>query len=327
MRSLGFHSVFDHYQGMISDTGSLHDGIHFHYHPVAFNLRANAYARHYTASGPFLYEILARKIIDRLWFPAVYRPGFNTERPDSHHFLEQFIPVDYANQATDEDDSLQQDISGGRYGDWRRAPRTWRAYHPAHDDYQLPGHCRRWIFRCLNVGTRLRLLQQADVDQAFQAAQDGHPVALAFTHHDFRDMRPDIDTVQAMLTSAQARYPQIKFCYAEAKMAAQVLTGANTSEAPLQLTCHLDKNILTVTSNRDCFGPQPYLSLRTREGRYFHDSFDFQTPFRSWSYVFDEHSFPLEALSHIGVASCDADFNVSVNRYDMTHATWDSRTY
>lgn len=326
-RTLGFHNVSDHYLGMLSDMGCTGDGIHFHHHPVAFNQRANAYARHYSAAGPFLYEILARKIIDKLWFPAAFRPGFNTERPDSHLFLEQFIPVDYANQATDEDDSLQLDISGGRYGDWRRAVRSWTPYHPAHDDYQVAGHCRRWIFRCLNVGTRLRLLQQSDVDAAFAEAAEGQPVVLAFTHHDFRDMRPDIDRVREMLASAAQRFPQVPFRYAEAVDAARQVTGVPAQMPALQLDCRLEQNTLRVRASHDTFGPQPYLALRTREGRYYHDCFDFQTPFREWSYVFDEHSFPLEALSHIGVASCDAAFQVAVQRYDVGRGTWENKNW
>ena len=39
-----------------------------------------------------IFQILSRRIIDRSWFPAVNRPGFQVCRPDSHWFLEQFIP-------------------------------------------------------------------------------------------------------------------------------------------------------------------------------------------------------------------------------------------
>ncbi len=324
-RDLGFHNVWDNYTDLIAELGTPEDGVHFHYHPVSFNLRANSYARHYSASGPFLFEILARKIIDRLWFPVVFRPGFHTERPDSHLFLEQFIPLDYANQATAEDDSAQRDVTGGRFGDWRRASRTWQPYQPSHDDYQVPGQCRRWIFRCLNVGTRLRLLTQADVDQAFIEARAGQPVAMAFTHHDFRDMRPDIDHVQAMLADAAKRFPDVPYRHAEARAAARAVLGQDAGQ-PLHLDCRIEGNRLDVIADRPTFGPQPFLALRTREGRYFHDCFDIHQPFGHWSYVFDEHSFPLEALSHVGVASADGGFNVAVKRLDCQTGRWDERS-
>ena len=38
---------------------------------------------------------------------------------------------------------------------WNYAPRSWKPYHPSHDDYQKIGKSRRWIARCLNVGTRI----------------------------------------------------------------------------------------------------------------------------------------------------------------------------
>jgi len=82
------------------------------------------------ASGDGLYEILARRVIDWLWFPSCFRPGFHTERPDSHLFLEQFIPFDYANQACGDDGGAFSDTAGGRYGDWRRATRSWHPYQP-----------------------------------------------------------------------------------------------------------------------------------------------------------------------------------------------------
>ncbi len=102
----------------------------------------------------------SRKILDLKWFPSVFRPGFHSIRPDSHWFLEQFIPFDISNQRTRVKENSQKDLSSGRFGDWRRAPLTWECYHPDHDDYQKKGKCRRWTARCLNIGTRTRLLTE-----------------------------------------------------------------------------------------------------------------------------------------------------------------------
>ena len=73
--------------------------------------------------SPHLVGILARKLLERSWFPSVYRPGFHTIRPDSHWFLEQWFPFDYSNQSTDEDID-QPDLADGRFGDWRPPPPT-----------------------------------------------------------------------------------------------------------------------------------------------------------------------------------------------------------
>ena len=208
-RDIGHHNIYDHYQGVLRETGSAQDGVQFHYHPHNFRREANRCAAHWWASSDSLVQILCRRVIDRRWFPAAHRAGFHVIRPDSHWFLEQHIPFDLSSQAVAAvaDDSAQSGLDDGRWGDWRRAPVTWEPYHPAHDDYQERGACRRWIARCLNIGTRYRLLGEEHVRQAFAEAEADRPVVLAFTNHDFRDMRPDIDGVRELLDPGGTRVP------------------------------------------------------------------------------------------------------------------------
>ena len=95
-------------------------------------------------------------------------------------------------------------------------PRHLGALPPAHDDYQERGSCRRWIARCLNIGTRYRLLSEEHVRQAYAEAASDRPVVLAFTNHDFRDMRPDIDEVRELLIRVGREFPDVPFLYSEA---------------------------------------------------------------------------------------------------------------
>jgi hypothetical protein len=316
-RELGYHKVFDHYKLILeASEGNSRDGLHFHYHPMPFTHRATHCATHYFASGTKLFQVLARDVIDRHWFPCVNRPGFHTTRPDSHWFLEQYIPFDYANQACGQDYSKQKDLSGGRFGDWRRAPKNWQPYHPSHDDYQVPGHCRRWIARCLNIGTRLRCLEQADVEQAFSEAQENLPVILSVTNHDFRDMRPDIESVHTMLVRASEQFPDVRFRYCEAREAMREVLDLPV-KSPCILDLNLEDNILHVQSNNLIFGPQPFFAVRNKSGEYYYDNMDFQESFRMWSYTFDESNFPLDSLDKIGVACCDSFGNVSVAVLDV----------
>jgi hypothetical protein len=254
-------------------------------------------------------------------------------RPDSHWFLEQYVPFDFSSQAMlpDEDAGAQADLEGGRLGDWRRAPAVWRPYHPAHDDYQTPGDCRRWIARCLNVGTRYRLLQERDVRQAFEEAREGKPVVLAVTDHDFRDMRPDVDEVRDLLVRVGADFPGVRFRYSEAVDAMR-----EALDLPEQPPCELDvslravddgKHVIRVTSATPTFGPQPWLALKTTAGTYHYDDFDIGTPFHDWQYVLDEETFPLRALIAVGVAANNAYGSTTVARLDaatgdVTRTVW-----
>jgi hypothetical protein len=311
-RDIGYHNIYDHYQGVLRETGSARDGVQFHYHPHNFRREANRCATHWWASSDSLVQVLCRRVIDRRWFPAAHRAGFHVIRPDSHWFLEQHIPFDLSSQAVAAvaDDSAQSGLDDGRWGDWRRAPVTWEPYHPAHDDYQERGSCRRWIARCLNIGTRYRLLGEEHVRQAFAEAEADRPVVLAFTNHDFRDMRPDIDGVRELLTRVGREFPDVPFRFSE------VLTAMREAlQLPSVPACELEvtlsrtgpsTHVLEVRSEVPTFGPQPWLALRTVAGTYHHDNLDIDEPFHRWRYVFDEETYPLGALDAIGLAANNA---------------------
>jgi hypothetical protein len=233
-------------------------------------------------------------------------------RPDSHWFLEQFVPFDFSSQATvpNEEDQAQFGSLGGRFGDWRRAPINWQPYHPAPDDYQVPGTCRRWIARCLNIGTRFKLMTENDVRQAFIEAGEGKPVILAFTNHDFRDLRPDVEEARGMLSRVAAEFPDVLFRFSEAVDAMRE-TLSLSPERPCDLSLSVraigdSTHVLEVHSRTPTFGPQPWLALKTTAGTFHYDNFDIDVPFHHWQYVFDDETVPLNSLSAIGVAANNA---------------------
>jgi len=320
-RDMGYGNVFSHYRQMLVETDSRQDELHFHFHPHNFRHEAHRCATHWWANSDSLYQILCRRIIDHGWFPVANRPGFHVTRPDSHWFLEQFIPFDFANQAlVGGEEDKQADLRGGRFGDWRRAPADWQPYHPSADDYQVPGDCRRWVARCLNVGTRFGLITQDDVDQAFKEALEGKPVVLAVTNHDFRDMAPDVEMVMGLLDDARRRYPEVPFQYSSA---VEAMRGA--LDLPYQKPCELDiameasgrNGEMIVRSHTATFGPQPWLSIKTHSGQYLHDNFDIDTPFHEWRYFFDDTTVPLDSVETIGVASNNAYGSTTIIRLDV----------
>ena len=298
-RDAGYHNIFDHYQAIKSITK--YDHISFHYHPLAFNGDYHASGTRFWGSN--ITEILSRRIIDRSFFPATFRPGFHTERPDSHFFLEQWIPFDYANQSTKGLDTNQPDCGDGRFGDWRRATTQWEVYHPSHDDYQIKGNCRRYIARCLNMYARLRAITQEDVNDAFRRAKETQSdVILAFDCHDYRDMAFEIALLRDMIAKAHKSYEQVDFKYAKADFAMRAVL--KLPKQPLNLTLEYDftKHKLHIKSDDVIFGPQPFLAIKTTQGQYFHDNFDFYQPYH-WTYTFDRNTILPQAIEKIGVAS------------------------
>ena len=301
-RDVGDHKVFDFYQKHTCDDSSL-GSIQWHYHPLPITGHFHNGGTTYLNSSN-VSEILAKKIIDRKWFPSCYRPGFHTERPDSNWFLEQWIPFDYANQSNNTGAIDQPDLSGGRYGNWERAPQSWIPYHPDHDDYQKVGSMRRWIARCLNMHARLRELSQEDVNDAFLEARAGDNVLLSFTNHDFRNMGPEVEKVIGYIRHASEKFGDVSFSFEEAGDGFRKCLGIEKTICGLStdlVKVRDGKWRLDVQARGEIFGPQPFLALKARNGKYYWENFDFIDA-SSWSFTFDEEHAPLEMIEKIGVA-------------------------
>jgi hypothetical protein len=310
-RDLGYHNIYDHYKDMIRETQSFEDGIHWHFHPMSTYRDAHRCATSYVNS-PHLLETLCRRIVDRSWFPCMFRAGFQAERPDSNLFLEQWIPFDLTNMAVEEEEKqLTADFANGRSGDWRLAPADWSIYHPHHDNYQLVGNCRRWIARALNILNRVAGLTQVEVDKAFARANSGQPTLMGVACHDYRELAVEVDEIQRLVLNSSKRFPDVKFKYSEAKDAfLSVAYGQGVDFEPLELDCKLKRNGKSMfleidTIKGEVFGPQPFLAIKLKSNRYMHDNFDFDPSLSKWFYTFDEESIKPEDVHTIGVAAND----------------------
>lgn len=321
-KDIGFGNVFRFYKHKLKEFSNHNDEINWHYHPLSFSRNPLQCATNYINSFDVLLEILCRRVIDENWFPTTNRPGFHTERQDIHMFLEQWIPFDYANQNYDIDDG-QLDLVGGRFGDWRRASSSWLGYNPSHDDYQLPGNCRRFIYRCLNVGTRFNELKKHHVESAFLDASKNGSAILAFADHDYRDIRPNVDYVRGLVEDIRGQFPNVLIKFSGAEAAAiehnNTLSDCCTGDVDnLSLIIELELNKLKVkVESGQLFGPQPFLALRTHDGAYHHDNFDIQIPGKEYTYTFDSNTLPLKAIQSIGVASSGRFGGYDVKKLDV----------
>jgi hypothetical protein len=301
-KDVGYGNIFRSYREILYESHSDQDELNWHFHPISITGNPLQAATSYSNSYPVLLEILCRRIIEDSWFPVVNRPGFHAERPDSHLFLEQWVPFDYANQFH-EDDIDQPDLAHGRFGDWRRAPNSWRGYRPCHDDYQTPGNCKRIIFRCLNVGTRLRPLKFEHIFQALQEARQKGKAILAFADHDYRDIRLDVNTVRSMLKEVHSNFPDVKLKFSGAEAAARDLLEVAGNKKPKLSLSLGEKTLIVRLDEGEIFGPQPFLAIKSKDGRFFHDNLDIKLPGQIWTYVFDDQTLPISAISKVGVGT------------------------
>jgi hypothetical protein len=302
-RSLGFHTIYDHYVEYNNVHNINCDLIQWHYHPLSIVKDAHRCGSTFINSSN-IFMILARKIIDRNWFPTVYRPGFHMERPDLNWFLEMWIPFDYGNQSvkTNSTVSLWGD---GRFGDWRYAPLEWFPYHPSIYNYQKKGFCKRYITRCLNMNARFRMLTIYDVRDSFKYAQKNGCSLLSFVNHDYRDMENEIDKVWNMINKVSNDFKDVKFKIVNAIQGLRNVGNIKKCSPP-NFKINFNKNnksfVLKVKAINSIFGVQPFLAIKTKTQDYIWENFDFQTN-NNWSYTFDFDTLSIDAIEKIGIAS------------------------
>ena len=311
-KALGYHAVFQFYKDILKEYKIKDDKIYWHNHPVSFFKEANKTSNNFSHTNHHV-QVLNRRIIDHLYFPAAYRPGCHCERPDINLFLEQWIPFDFGNQGMPEriEDAIQQDLSHGRYGDWRRAPSEWSAYHPDFYDYQLVGRMKRWIARSLNLDCRVRPITELEIHRAFQRADNELGTILSVTSHDYRELRGSIDWYFSTVKKIQKLFPDVKIRHINAVGAMRNALNLSYQD-PIRFITEWDGNRLIVSTDKVPFGPQPWLCFRTHGGQYIHENFDFQIPGKQWSYVFDDDTVKIQAIDCIGLATNDAYGNTTI---------------
>lgn len=327
-RDMGYNNIFDHYKERLQAEEDCPDGLHWHFHPLSCYREAHRCATSYLTNDS-IYQILCRKIIDRDWFPSVFRAGFQTERPDSNWFLEQWIPFDISNMALDDNSELDStvDFRNGRSGDWRLAPSDWSIYNPSHDNYQIKGNCRRWIGRALNVLNRVASIDQHEMDKAFSRADTfNEPVIVGLASHDFRNLATEVDYICKLIKNSQQRYPEVEFVFSEAIEAFRTAIWPDGIEDDaldfeLKFNSQTERdvpNIEIITKKGKVFGPQPFLAIKTKSQRYIHDNFDFSTSGDRWFYAFHGDTLPLEDVAKIAVAASDKYGNVCIKHIDFS---------
>jgi hypothetical protein len=321
-RELGYHKIFDVYQKTLNKNKISKDKIFWHFHPMSTYNEAHRCATSYVNSPEF-HQILCRKIIERNNFPSCFRAGFQSERPDSNLLLEQWIPFDISNMSYENTKDLDStnDFKLGRSGDWRRATKKWEVYNPSHDDYQIKGNCRRYIGRALNVLNRIASVNEFEITRAFKQAQKGETALVGFASHDFRDLEYEVNYLRNLIKKTSKKYKDVKYYYVNTLEGFQKTIWKTTKQKNkinFNVKFFNKKNDIpyisvNLTKGRT-FGPQPFLAIQTKKGRFIHDNFDFDIKKNTWHYAFYQDTLPIKDVKSIGVASNDKFGNTCIKR-------------
>lgn len=305
-RLLGYNSIVKHYKERIDfapkDIRGI-DEIEWHFHGVPFSRQAHRFGLNWTFDNAHI-QVLSRRLVEFNMFPTCFRAGGWIERPDINVFLEQWIPFDYSSNALRHEKlSRQPDYQSRFFSDWTRAPQTWCGYHPSFKDYQTPGEFKRLIFRSLSIDARVGSIDKEDVRSAFRDAQKGKKPILSVTNHDNRNIIPEVKNIWQLVCEVAQEFPEVNIRHSSAARAAQ-LRANNDPEDNWKINVSIENNKLTVDSDRELFGPQPFLSFKTHCSQYYHDNFA-KVGQREWVYHFTEATIPMKAISKIAIAAHD----------------------
>lgn len=312
-RDMGYLNIYDHYMEIFNQLEDCQiDAVEWHFHPIHYKKQANISATSYDNNLEILYQILCRRLIERNYFPRVNRAGFHTERPDSNWFLEQWLPFDASNQSIENDDYYPN----ARFGDWTGAPHDWSIYHPDIYDWRKIGRCNRYIARVLNLKTRFRNITIDEIRKAFsKARREQCDVYLGITDHDFREISTEIDCFYNILTGVSREYSDVDFSFARSIDAFRKVIGITGQEEKIDLDFKIEENLLQLdVISGEPFGPQPFLAIKTKSGRYLHDNLDFGKFKQQYYYTFDVYTVPLAEIASVKIACNDKYGNQCIKK-------------
>ncbi len=328
-RTMGFHGIHEEYLRILKKYNCSADRIYWHYHPMSFSMDAHRSGNNFNFTN-LHNEILTRRIIDHSWFPAAFRPT-SSIRMDGNVWLEQWIPFELGNMNVDDHEDLinNQRLTGvyGLDNDCRGAPTDWSIYNPDVRDYRKQGSLKRYIGRCLNVKSYCLEINEREMKKAFDKAASGEDVLVSVTNHDFRDMVAETNEFIDLVKTVSKQYPDVGFKWSNAVSAFRHAVGMEKQEA-VALSFSMPENVLHVKSDKQIWGPQPFLAIKTREGKYYTDNFINDDEY-NWRYSFDSWTIELDAIQAIGVATNDLAGNsvVYVNNIADQTGEWKPAVY
>lgn len=290
-KSEGIHNVWDFYhENYLGGQDCKDDGVYWHYHHPPRSGDAIEWNTNLWMNDTY-EQVLARRVIERNWFPSVFRAGGHIERNDFSYWLEMFVPFDYSGRTPHQ---MDYQAYRGDVCDWRFGPTEWGAWHPDFYDYRRTGSMNRWIFRCLDLKTWIISLTERDVREAFEQADERGMSILAYYNHDYRMMHEEAQYGHDLVCKISKEFPDIEFRYANALDAAKALLGKD-DDAP-EFTVTFEGTLMTIESSCELFGPMPFLAIQ-EDGYFFRDNLT-QENSTTWCYRFRKP----ELVQAVGIA-------------------------
>lgn len=266
---LGYHKVYDHYlKTWGKQIKKYGDEIGWHYHHASITGIGNEWGLNWFTNREYENQ-LCRFLIDRKFFPIVYRSGGTIEDSNQSNWLEQWIPYDYSNRNSSNVNWEKIEADGRKLRDllkWQKAPNSWIPYHPSNEDFTHPGNMKRLILRSLDIKSGAHITTEKEILKAFNDAKKSGNLILSVFEHDFRDRASEFVQIMQWI-SESSKKTGVKFSYVSGKDAIKMFQKIQSTK-PLKLLIKKGSGKIQVKTNKVLFNLQPFLAIKYNKNIY-----------------------------------------------------------
>lgn len=202
-------------------------------------------------------KMLNHLLVDQGFFPTSFRAGWLWENTDFSNWIDEIVPFDFSNLSPLGGSAPPCSTVFWEYFDWSRAPVGWTYFRPSRDDYQVPGDCKRTIFRCDCDG-----MFQSHLRSAFEEAATGKDVYVCAYTHARASIVDFLDQQRFNLLDVYSEQFDVPFRYSTAVQAARTILGIEADTIPPVLTVEKLDRTLRIITNENIFQEIPYCAMK-----------------------------------------------------------------
>ena len=239
-----YELMMDNHGSAIAQWG---DEMAYHYHTWFWDGTAWTQTEEFTPCLPDFEMTVAHFILDRSFYPASFRAGWNWMSNLWQNYLDEWIPYRFE----------------GRYPLGK-----WVPYHPSYNDWRVVGNQRGWECWYEYIPSQTA----AKIEAAFAAAYNGQDqVMCLWSHLKEVDFATKIDEAHAHFVAVSARYPGVEYQYVTAREAMRKWRNGTDFTPPVVSVSTSDLNgvrTAIVSSNEPIYQLQPFIAQKKLNGTY-----------------------------------------------------------
>jgi hypothetical protein len=250
---------------------------------------------------------LAQYLLEEGIFPVSFRSGWHYMDNGWQQELDQLLPY-----SLHDNWGAYQAWSGseptGNVEDWSRAPSVFVPFHPATNDYQVPGTGPGWNLRSI----KMQGMAQSDMNTIFDQAANGADQVVCIWDHLPEAFVANFSRVASYVQLSASNYPNVAFRYCTAVEGMQRWRGVFGQDPPEINVTEVTQGqtvLLSINANEPLFQPLPFVALRDVFGHYTNiTSSCMPAGSNSWTIMLP---VPRNQLAKVGVAATDPAGNLT----------------